>query len=161
MSQDLETTKATDDQLDQHMIRFREIICDARQSASLSYEDVAKKMCLSVHIIIAIENADFSALGAPVFIRGHLRSYEKLLGLPSSELVNLYTLIQPSDNAWKISASSYEKQTTIGLRQWKLIFVLILAIAAVVLFFFAEDGYIPAPAATIESEINNNVEELK
>lgn len=54
----------------------------ARESAGLSIAEVAKSLRMLVRVVESLENEDWSQLGEPVFIRGQLRSYARLLGLP-------------------------------------------------------------------------------
>ena len=59
----------------------------AREAAGLSVHDVAAKLKMPSRIVEALEAEDWARIGAPVFVRGQLRSYSRLLGLP----VELYT----------------------------------------------------------------------
>ncbi|MGY0652696.1 helix-turn-helix domain-containing protein [Luteimonas sp. A537] len=53
----------------------------AREAAGLSVQDVASRLKMPVRVVKSLEAEDWSRLGAPVFIRGQLRSYGRLLGL--------------------------------------------------------------------------------
>ncbi|MEN1971183.1 RodZ domain-containing protein [Luteimonas sp. MJ204] len=53
----------------------------AREAAGLSVQDVASRLKMPVRVVESLEAEDWSRLGAPVFIRGQLRSYGRLLGL--------------------------------------------------------------------------------
>jgi len=57
----------------------------AREQAGLSPEDVAASLKIPVKGIRQLESGDPSQLGAPVFVRGQLRSYARLLGVPFDE----------------------------------------------------------------------------
>lgn len=52
-----------------------------RQQKGYSTEYVASKLHLRVRIIELIENGDFDLLPEPVFVKGYLRAYSKLLGV--------------------------------------------------------------------------------
>ncbi|HVI60233.1 MAG TPA: RodZ domain-containing protein [Luteimonas sp.] len=54
----------------------------AREAAGLSLHDVAGRLKMPVRIVEALEAEDWTRIGAPVFVRGQLRSYSRLLGLP-------------------------------------------------------------------------------
>lgn len=54
----------------------------AREAAGLSVAAVASRLKMPIRIIEALEAEDWERIGAAVFIRGHLRSYSRLLGLP-------------------------------------------------------------------------------
>ncbi len=56
----------------------------AREAAGLSVDQVAQRLKMPLRTVIALEADDWQRLGAPVFVRGQLRSYAKLLGLPAS-----------------------------------------------------------------------------
>jgi len=72
-----------------------------REAAGLSEQQVAERLNLEAGVIAALEGEDYAALGAPVFVRGHLRRYAALLGLPGDEILGAYDrsraqLAQPS-----------------------------------------------------------------
>lgn len=54
----------------------------AREDAGLTTAEVATRLRLRVALIVAMEREDLAALGAPVFARGYVDSYARLLGLP-------------------------------------------------------------------------------
>ena len=51
----------------------------ARVAAGLTHEDVAARLKMPVRVVRALEADDWTPLGAPVFVRGQLRSYARLL----------------------------------------------------------------------------------
>ncbi|MFP7721576.1 RodZ domain-containing protein [Lysobacter sp. A3-1-A15] len=53
----------------------------AREAAGFTHEDVAARLKMPVRVVRALEADDWRPLGAPVFVRGQLRSYARLLGL--------------------------------------------------------------------------------
>jgi cytoskeleton protein RodZ len=64
---------------------------EARIRAQLSAEQVAEMLHLSTHQITALEREEFDRLPGPTYVRGYLRNYAQLLGLPSDEIVQSYT----------------------------------------------------------------------
>lgn len=56
----------------------------ARMEAGLTVADVATRLRMQLRVIEALEAEEWARLGAPVFIRGQLRSYLRLLKLPES-----------------------------------------------------------------------------
>ncbi|MDQ3205261.1 MAG: DUF4115 domain-containing protein [Pseudomonadota bacterium] len=54
---------------------------DARQASGMRVEDIAARLKVPVRVIQGLERDDWSALGAPVFVRGQLRSYARVLGI--------------------------------------------------------------------------------
>lgn len=53
----------------------------AREAAGFTHEDVAARLKVPGRVIGVLESDDWSSLGAPVFVRGLLRSYARLLKL--------------------------------------------------------------------------------
>lgn len=53
----------------------------AREAAGLTREVVSARLKMPVRVIMALESEDGASLDAPVFVRGQLRSYARLLGL--------------------------------------------------------------------------------
>jgi cytoskeleton protein RodZ len=60
---------------------------DAREAAGLSQADVGARLKMPVRVVDSLEREDWSRLGAPVFVRGQLRSYSRLLGLSTEPIM--------------------------------------------------------------------------
>jgi cytoskeleton protein RodZ len=60
----------------------------ARQAQNLSTADVARRLKLSVWQVEALESGEYHQLPGPVFVRGFIRNYARLLGLEPEELVH-------------------------------------------------------------------------
>jgi cytoskeleton protein RodZ len=69
----------------------------ARERRGLTVLQVAEKLHVDAHVLEALEAGDFAALGASVYVRGHLRRYAELLGEPPPELGALYTVASSPD----------------------------------------------------------------
>jgi len=59
----------------------------AREAAGLTQADVAARLKMPVRVIQSLEDEDWDRLGAPVFVRGQLRSYSRLLGLTTAPMM--------------------------------------------------------------------------
>lgn len=53
----------------------------ARERAGLSHADVSARLKMPTRVVQALEDGDLARIGAPVFVRGQLRSYARLLGV--------------------------------------------------------------------------------
>lgn len=62
----------------------------AREQAGLSVERVAKDLYLDTQVINAIEVNRFKDLGAPVYAKGYLRKYARLVGLTEEDILQRY-----------------------------------------------------------------------
>src|SRR5690606_830956 len=58
----------------------------AREAAGLGVAEVASRLKMPIRIVEALEADEWDRIGAAVFVRGHLRSYSRLLGLPEQPL---------------------------------------------------------------------------
>lgn len=63
----------------------------AREKKGLTVLQAAEKLHVDGKIIEALEAEDFAALGATVYVRGHLRHYAELVDEKAAELQELYT----------------------------------------------------------------------
>jgi cytoskeleton protein RodZ len=63
------------------------LLRSAREAQGLSIEEAADRLRLGEALVLAMEEDRFGLLGAPVFARGHLRSYAALLGAPEQEIM--------------------------------------------------------------------------
>ncbi|MDD3450260.1 MAG: helix-turn-helix domain-containing protein, partial [Gammaproteobacteria bacterium] len=59
----------------------------AREARGLSAAEVAAQLHLTRSIIDALETDNYDAGPGPVFMRGYLRSYARLMGLPTDDLL--------------------------------------------------------------------------
>ena len=60
---------------------------EAREAAGLSLAEVGARLKMPVRVVESLEREDWSRLGAPVFVRGQLRSYSRLLGLTTEPIM--------------------------------------------------------------------------
>jgi cytoskeleton protein RodZ len=61
-----------------------------REAQGISHQQAAESLNLDTMVLAHLEANDFATLGAPVFVKGHLRRYTTMLGLDESEIVSLY-----------------------------------------------------------------------
>ena len=62
----------------------------AREKKGLTALQAAEKLHVDARVLEALEAQDFAALGADVYVRGHLRRYADLIGESPGELQELY-----------------------------------------------------------------------
>jgi cytoskeleton protein RodZ len=62
-----------------------------REKKGLTILQAAEKLHVDPKILESLETEDFGALGAPVYVKGHLRHYADMVGEPVADLVALYT----------------------------------------------------------------------
>jgi cytoskeleton protein RodZ len=64
----------------------------AREAAGLSLSEAAERLHLDAATLQSLEHEHYQRLGAAVYVRGHLRRYAELLGLPAAEIDAAYGL---------------------------------------------------------------------
>jgi cytoskeleton protein RodZ len=62
----------------------------ARIKKGLSLDDVASRMHLSANILEAIEENNFDVITAPIFVKGYLRAYARIVSLDEGEMIQQY-----------------------------------------------------------------------
>ena len=63
---------------------------EAREAANISIDRIATSLLLDPNIIKAIEEDAYDRLPAPAFVRGYLRGYARMLGLPAGPILDVY-----------------------------------------------------------------------
>lgn len=80
--------------------------------ARLSAEQVAETLNLSLQQIAALEENDFARLPGPTYVRGYLRNYAQLLGLPPQEIIESYASVNGTYPATRPSTLTPEREVT-------------------------------------------------
>lgn len=108
-----------------------EILAKARTEMGLSIEDVAAELRLSSRQISALEADDHAHLPGPTYVRGYLRNYARLLGLPPEQV--LPPAVETTDDHISSARPRVERQVQSGDRFVKLItYVVVLGMIALV-----------------------------
>jgi cytoskeleton protein RodZ len=85
---------------------------EARMRARLSAEQVAETLNLSIQQIAALEENDFARLPGPTYVRGYLRNYAQLLGLPAQEIIESYASVNGTHRATRPNTLTPEREVT-------------------------------------------------
>jgi len=62
----------------------------ARIEMGLTVDDVANRMHLSIAILESIEENNFEDITAPIFVKGYLRAYARIVSLDEEEMIRQY-----------------------------------------------------------------------
>lgn len=81
----------------------------AREAAGLSIDDVAAKLHMPSRIVRSLEAEDWSRLGAPVFVRGQVRSYSRLMGLMTAPMLDALEGVGPVEPSRIVSRTHTPK----------------------------------------------------
>ncbi len=114
----------------------------AREARGLSLSDVAEQIRIRSVYLGAIEDENWSAIGAPVYTRGFLRTYARFLGLDPEEVVSEFNQITASAPAAPHAPASTPSVSVSRLHEARprnlspLIWIATLVAVALVAFVF-------------------------
>ncbi|WOS42675.1 helix-turn-helix domain-containing protein [Xanthomonas rydalmerensis] len=118
---------------------------EAREAAGLSIDDVGSRLRMPVHVVQALESEQWQRLGAPVFVRGQLRSYARLLGVDLEPLLQTAQIapVQPVELISHTHTPPLRRMLESATR--RMVYVVITAGLAVPVWYatrshFAEDN---------------------
>ncbi len=121
----------------------------ARKARALSLDQVARELHLEESIIADLENERFESLGAPVFVRGHLKLYARLIGLNEDDVLQAYRQVAPGSDEPPLVASSQPVQQDINLGLWGFWVLVVVVLLAVVFYVFQPE---PAAVARVDRQ---------
>jgi cytoskeleton protein RodZ len=125
----------------------------AREAAGLSIEQVASQLRMPVQVIAALEAEQWQRLGAPVFVRGQLRSYARLLGVDLGGLL-LQAKIAPVEPSALVSYTHTPRlrrmAESLGRRA---VYGVITAVLAVPVWFAFQGKLVDTPLNTASLDV--------
>jgi cytoskeleton protein RodZ len=109
----------------------------ARERTGLAVRQAADRLHVDAAVIEALEDGRFAALGAPVFVRGHLRRYAELLGEPDAPLQARYAALQEASVAPDLTRLPKRVAPVVqrSTRRWPLILVAALLVLGIVVWW--------------------------
>jgi len=126
-----------------------------RRNQGLSLGDIARQLKLSVRQVEALERDDYATFSGPLFVRGFLRNYAKLLHLEPEALLAAANLaatpvtVGPPPAAYvPVSAANPE-----GRRKfiaWSITVVLVIIVLMLLASNVSKDRREPAPSAVAQ-----------
>ena len=122
--------------LEQQVIGLGEQLSSVREAKGLSLAAVAEKLFLSKQRIIDVENDNYSSI-APVFARGYLKAYAKLLDLSVEEVLGKFNSLEIGKSAESYSYNSvitraHRKRCKRRYAVWAINIAVILLLVALV-----------------------------
>jgi cytoskeleton protein RodZ len=102
----------------------------AREAQGLSIEEAADRLRLGEALVLAMEEDRFGLLGAPVFARGHLRSYAALLGAPEQEIMAAFEVGDVPEPTFLPALGSPPAARPRGIARWIALLAILAAAGA-------------------------------
>jgi len=125
----------------------------AREAAGLSLDQVAGQLRMPLQVVAALEGEQWSRLGAPVFVRGQLRSYARLLKVDLGGLLE-QARIAPVEPPKLVSHTHTPRlkraAENIGRRA---VYVVITAVLAVPVWYVISGNSNSAPPGTASLDV--------
>jgi len=114
----------------------------AREARGLTLSDVAEQIHIRSVYLNAIETEDWSSIGAPVYVRGFLRTYARFLGLDAEAAVAHFNEVVPPERSAAPAAAAEREGGR--LSPWAiagtLVALLLVAFVAVEYVMYVQQG---------------------
>ena len=138
----------------------------AREALGISIDEVAHDLHLDHKVIVALESADYDALGAPVFVRGYMRSYARRLNLPEDDVVSGFVVTETEPEEFRTLSAHTIVKPGASMANFMLWVMLVIVVLAGLAYLLIGDEKQPAgeidkgefvapvtPPAEVESEV--------
>jgi cytoskeletal protein RodZ len=90
----------------------------ARKARAISVAQAADSLRLEESTVLALEEERFGELGAPVFVRGHLKRYAELVGLRPDVVLDAYRIAVPESDALPLISRPREQAEGLSVGPW-------------------------------------------
>jgi len=121
----------------------------ARRKNDISIRDIAKELHLDEPKVRALEENNFSILGAPVFAKGHMRKYAQLVGVDIDDVLADYYQLERSTGAPPVVGPKRKMPRDVSPGPWFGAIVVILIVAAAAYWWFSRE---PVETSAVQVE---------
>jgi len=133
---DNETNAGSDGRDGGGAISLGERLSSARNARAISLEQAARTLHLDKTVVAALEAEQFEALGAAVFVKGHLRSYAELLGLPPDDVIEAYRQLDPTIDELPATVEKQQLSERVNVALWSFWAMVIVAALLVAVYLY-------------------------
>ncbi len=129
-----------------------------REERGMTREEVSEHLHLSMSYLQALEDDDYGRLPEPPFIKGYLRNYARLLGLPGEELASRFQQ-HVNQNRREPAPTESVHEPLSGGRDWRwplLLVLLVLLLLALAWWLWPSAGE-PEPVGTHPDTVEESV----
>ncbi len=117
----------------------------AREARGLSLSDVAERLHIRSVYLAAIEDEDWHVIGAPVYVRGFMRTYARFLGLDAEAAVARFSASMPAGTpaatAPRPQPTAAEKRAAAEQASPSLAAILAIVVAIAAVLFVGYEFY--------------------
>jgi cytoskeleton protein RodZ len=119
-----------------------------REKKGLSLDQIASVTKLRRQLIDALENEAWGKLPHPVFVRGFIRTYAKILGADEKNLLGMYERLMPAKIEPVVPLAAPRR----SLKGWYLATILAVVLLGIVLLLWHEHASPPRETALLQTE---------
>jgi cytoskeletal protein RodZ len=132
-----------------------ELLRSEREAQEKTIEDVATATRMGASVLEAIESDRFSVLPAPVYVKGHLRTYARYLGLDEDDIVDKYMRFtqqnEPDElDEWDAVEIELQEQRRETGKRWVWMIGGAIAVVVIVLLIVKWANHPDVPAGSAE-----------
>lgn len=145
-----------------HVLLPGQRLCEARDAKGLSVADVAQALHMSTAYVKALEADDYERLPEAAFVKGYLRNYARLVGLPADDIANMFSQVMAEEAPSNAPERSDDLSASEQQQSWLLYAgVGVVALVAVLWIAFSpEAGDVSEPSVGVSDEREVAVEGL-
>jgi len=127
-----------------------ERLAEARRKLQITVVEIAKELHLDEFKVRALEGNDFDVLGAPVFAKGHLKTYAQLVKVDEADVLADYYKLERASGTQPVVPRRSRPRQTISLGPWVAAIVVIAIVASGYWWFISRET---PPARPVTGEI--------
>ncbi|AFT69476.1 hypothetical protein B5T_01193 [Alloalcanivorax dieselolei B5] len=129
-----------------------------REERGMTREEVSEHLHLSMSYLQALEEDDYGRLPEPPFIKGYLRNYARLLGLPGEELASRFQQHVNQNRREPVPTESlHEPLSNRRDWRWPLLLVLLVLLLLVLAWWLWPSAGEPEPPGTYPDTVEESV----
>ncbi|MBT8102065.1 MAG: DUF4115 domain-containing protein [Gammaproteobacteria bacterium] len=106
-----------------------ERLAEARRAQQISVAEIAKELHLDEPKVRALERNEFDVLGAPVFAKGHLRKYAKLVRVDEQDIMADYYQLDRASTMPPVVLTRRRQRWEMSPGPWIAVIVVVIIVA--------------------------------
>ena len=128
-----------------------QLLAKARKQEQRSVQDVAQELHLDEWIVEALEADNFGEIGAPVFVKGHMRKYAELMEISQDDVIAAYYRSEKAPATPPLVAASASRRKMPVISSGMMMVVVVFAVMSLLLvwWFRRDEPSVPRAAETV------------
>ena len=135
MSDDVENQESEESATEAEGPVCGERLADARRELQISVFEIAKELHLDEPKVRALERNEFDVLGAPVFAKGHLKTYAHLVNVDADDVLVDYYQLTRATTVLPLVSSRPKPAKELSPGPWIAVIVIIIVVVTAFWWF--------------------------